>query len=166
MAYALFISPDDIVKRTAISGNVDRDQIVQYIKTSQDIHIQALLGTALYDRLKNDVLANTLTGNYLTLMDDYVQDVLVHYTMVELMPFLTYKISNGGVFKKQSENSEGIDKSELEYLIQKERDTAEHYGRRLVNYLTFYGNLTPEYYANQNGEMYPTDGQSFHGWYL
>jgi hypothetical protein len=70
------------------------------------------------------------------------------------------------VFKKQSENSEGIDKSELEYLIQKERDTAEHYGRRLVSYLTFYGSLTPEYYANQNGEMYPTDRQSFHGWYL
>ena len=62
MAYALFVSPDDIVKRTGISGNVDRDQMVQFIKTAQDIHIQALLGTALYDKLKNDVLANTLTG--------------------------------------------------------------------------------------------------------
>jgi hypothetical protein len=26
--------------------------------------------------------------------------------------------------------------------------------------------LTPEYYENQNGEMYPTDGQSFNGWYM
>jgi hypothetical protein len=164
--YPLFISPDDLVKRTAINGNVDRDQMVQFIKIAQDIHVQALLGTALYNALKNDVLNDTLTGNYETLMTDYVQDVLVHYAMVEILPFLAYKVSNGGVFRKQSENSEGIDKSELEYLIQKERDTAEHYGRRLVSYLTFYGSLTPEYYENQNGQMYPTDGQSFHGWYL
>jgi hypothetical protein len=164
--YPLFISPDDLVKRTAINGNVDRDQMVQFIKIAQDLHIQALVGTALYNTLKDDVLNNTLTGNYETLMTDYVQDVLVHYAMVEILPFLAYKVSNGGIFKKQSENSEGIEKSELEYLIQKERDTAEHYGRRLVSYLTFYGSLTPEYYENQNGQMYPTDGQSFHGWYL
>lgn len=164
--YPLFISPDDLVKRTAINGNVDRDQMVQFIKIAQDLHIQALLGTALYNKLKTDVLNDTLTGNYETLMTDYVQDVLVHYAMVEILPFLAYKVSNGGIFKKQSENSEGIEKSELEYLIQKERDTAEHYGRRLVSYLTFYGSLTPEYYENQNGQMYPTDGQSFHGWYL
>lgn len=164
--YPLFISPDDLVKRTAINGNVDRDQMVQFIKIAQDIHVQALLGTALYNKLKTDVLNDTLTGNYETLMTDYVQDVLVHYAMVEILPFLAYKVSNGGVFRKQSENSEGIDKNELEYLVQKERDTAEHYGRRLVSYLTFYGSLTPEYYENQNGQMYPTDGQSFHGWYL
>jgi hypothetical protein len=164
--YPLFISPEDLVKRTAINGNVDRDQMIQFIKIAQDIHVQALLGTALYNRLKTDVLNNTLAGNYETLLEDYVQDVLVHYSMTEILPFLAYKVSNGGVFKKQSENSEGIEKSELEYLIQRERDIAEHYGRRLVSYLTFYGSLTPEYYENQNGEMYPTDGQSFHGWYM
>jgi hypothetical protein len=164
--YPLFISPEDLVKRTAINGNVDRDQMIQFIKIAQDIHVQALLGTALYNRLKTDVLNNTLAGNYETLLEDYVQDVLVHYSMTEILPFLAYKVSNGGVFKKQSENSEGIEKSELEYLIQRERDIAEHYGRRLVSYLTFYGSLTPEYYENQNGEMYPTDGQSFNGWYM
>jgi hypothetical protein len=164
--YPLFISPEDLVKRTAINGNVDRDQMIQFIKIAQDIHVQALVGTALYNRLKDDVLNNTLAGNYQTLLEDYVQDVLVHYSMTEILPFLAYKVSNGGVFKKQSENSEGIEKSELEYLIQRERDIAEHYGRRLVSYLTFYGSLTPEYYENQNGEMYPTDGQSFNGWYM
>ena len=164
--YPLFISPEDLVKRTAINGNVDRDQMIQFIKIAQDIHVQAILGTALYNRLKTDVLNNTLAGNYETLLEDYVQDVLVHYSMTEILPFLAYKVSNGGVFKKQSENSEGIEKSELEYLIQRARDIAEHYGRRLVSYLTFYGSLTPEYYENQNGEMYPTDGQSFHGWYM
>jgi len=137
--YPLFISPEDLVKRTAINGNVDRDQMIQFIKIAQDIHVQALLGTALYNRLKDDVLNNTLAGNYETLLEDYVQDVLVHYSMTEILPFLAYKVSNGGVFKKQSENSEGIEKSELEYLIQRERDIAEHYGRRLVSYLTFYG---------------------------
>ena len=50
--YPLFISPEDLVKRTAINGNVDRDQMIQFIKIAQDIHVQAILGTALYNRLK------------------------------------------------------------------------------------------------------------------
>ena len=43
MAQALFITRDDIVKFTALNGNIDTDKFIQFIKIAQDIHIQNYL---------------------------------------------------------------------------------------------------------------------------
>ena len=51
MAQALFITRDDLVKFTAINGNIDADKFVQWIKVAQDIHIQNYLGTKLFDKI-------------------------------------------------------------------------------------------------------------------
>ena len=40
MAQALFVTRKDIVKLTAMDGNVDTDKFIQYVKIAQDIHIQ------------------------------------------------------------------------------------------------------------------------------
>ena len=52
MAEALLITRNDVVKFTAMNGNVDSDNFLQYIKISQDIHIQNYLGTDLLEKLK------------------------------------------------------------------------------------------------------------------
>ena len=68
MATALFISRTDLVKNSIISGSTDTDLFLQYVKISQQIHIQAALGSKLYDRISADIVANTLTGDYLALV--------------------------------------------------------------------------------------------------
>ena len=50
MAKALFIKKADLVKNTAISGNVDTDKFIQFIRLAQEIHVQNYLGTDLYDK--------------------------------------------------------------------------------------------------------------------
>ena len=67
MAEALLISRNDIVKFTALNGNIDTDSFIQWIKVAQDIHIQNYTGTNLLDKIKTDIINNTLAGNYLTL---------------------------------------------------------------------------------------------------
>ena len=57
MATALFISRTDLVKNTIIDGSVDNDLFIQYIKISQEIHIQRALGSKLYDRISADIIA-------------------------------------------------------------------------------------------------------------
>ena len=42
MAEGLFITRKDLVKFTAVNGNVDTDKFIQFIKIAQDIHIQNL----------------------------------------------------------------------------------------------------------------------------
>ena len=88
----LFVSEDTIKKSTTINGNVDVELLLPYIKVAQDIHIHQLLGTDLYDKIQADITGDTLTGNYKTFTDDYIQPVLIHYALYECLPFLSYKI--------------------------------------------------------------------------
>lgn len=76
MAQALLISRKDIVKFTAMNGNVDTDKFIQFIKIAQDIHIQNYLGTDLLNKIESDIIASSLTGSYLTLVTDYVNQCL------------------------------------------------------------------------------------------
>ena len=92
MATALFISRTDLVKNSIIDGNVDTDKFIQFIKISQEIHIQNYLGGKLYDKISADIVAGTLSGNYLTLVTDYVQPMLIHYAMVDYLPFAAYQV--------------------------------------------------------------------------
>lgn len=166
MAEALFITRNDIVKFTALNGNVDTDKFIQFIKIAQDIHIQNYLGSKLFQKLQADIVANTLTGNYLTLVETYVKPMLIHWAMVEYLPFAAYTIANKGVYKHSSENAENVDKNEVDYLLEKERSIAQHYTQRFVDYMSFNQTLFPEYRANINNDVFPDSNAINIGWYL
>ena len=167
MATALFITREDLVRNTALGGNVDTDKFIQYIKIAQEIHIQNYLGTKLYDRISADIIAGTLTGDYLALVTTYVQPMLIHYAMVEYLPFAAYTIANKGVFKHTSENSTGVDKEEIDFLIGKEQKIADYYTQRFVDYMSFYAaQKFPEYYTNNNNDVWPDNETYFTGWVL
>jgi hypothetical protein len=166
MATALFISRTDLVKNTILDGNVDTDKFIQFIKISQQIDIQNYLGTDLYNKISNDIIANTLSGNYLSLVEDYVQPMLIHYAMMQYLPFAAYQIKNGGISKHTSENAESVTKDEVDYLVQKERNFAEYYTRRFIDYMSFNTSLFPEYQTNNNEDVYPDKNDLFNGWVL
>jgi hypothetical protein len=105
MAIALFIKREDIVRNTILDGNLDFDKYVQFVKIAQEIHIRNYLGSKLYDRISNDIIAGTLTGDYLELVNDFIQPMLIHFAMVDYLPFAAYSVKNGGIFKHSSERS-------------------------------------------------------------
>ena len=166
MATALFISRTDLVKNSIIDGNVDTDKFIQFIKISQEIHIQNYLGGKLYDKISADIVAGTLSSNYLTLVTDYVQPMLIHYAMVDYLPFAAYQVKNGGVFKHNSENAQTASKDEVDFLVNKQRDFAEYYTRRFVDYMCFHGNLYPEYTNNSEDDVYPSKNTNPSNWVL
>lgn len=166
MATALFISRDELVKFTALNGNIDTDNFVQWIKLAQDIHIQNYLGTDLFNKINTDLVANTLSGNYLMLLNVYIKPMLIHWSMVEYLPFAAYTIANKGVYKHGSENSSNVDKSEIDFLVEKERSIAQSYTRRFIDYMSFNNNLYPEYNSNSNADVFPSKESDFVGWVL
>lgn len=166
MATALFIRRQDLVKNTAISGSVDTDKFIHFIKLAQEIHVRNFLGTDLYDKISNDIVADSLSGNYLTLVNDYIQPMLIHYAMAEYLPFSAYTIANGGVYKHSSENSINADKREIDSLIAKERDYAEYYTNRFIDYMSFNNSNFPEYNSNTNDDIYPDKDVTYNGWVL
>lgn len=166
MAEALLITRDDLVRFTSVNGNVDTDKFIQYIKIAQDIHIQNYLGTELLNKIKADIIASTLTGDYQSLVETYVKPMLIHWAMVEYLPFAAYTIANKGVYKHSSENAENVEKDEVDFLLEKERKIAQHYTQRFIDYMSFNQQLFPEYNDNSNGDMYPDTNNNFIGWVL
>jgi len=166
MATALFIKRQDLVKNSILDGNVDTDKFIQYIKIAQEIHIRNYLGTDLYNKIAADIIAGTLSGDYLDLVNTYIQPMLIHYAMVDYLPFAAYQVKNGGVYKHTSENGESATKEEIDFLINKERDIAEYYTRRFIDYMSFNQASFPEYYTNSNDDIHPDTDATFNGWVL
>jgi hypothetical protein len=166
MATALFVSRDEIVKFTALNGNIDTDNFIQWVKVAQDIHIQSYLGTKLFKKINDDLVAGTLAGNYLSLTNVYIKPMLIHWSLVEYLPFAAYTISNKGVYKHNSETSDTVNKEEIDFLVEKERSIAENYSRRFIDYMSFNQSLYPEYNTNSNADVYPTKEADFISWQL
>lgn len=166
MAEALLISRADIVKYTAAHGVIDTDTFIQYVKIAQDKHIENYTGTDLLNAIKTKITGDTLTGDYLNLVNDYLKPMLIHFTLVEWLPFAGITISNKGVYRHSSENADTLAKDEIDYLQEKERDTAQYYTDRFIEYMSHNASTKfPEYYTNSNEDIYP-DKSTFSGWVL
>ena len=167
MAEALLITRDDLVRFTAVNGNMDTDTFIQWIKVAQDIHIQNYTGTDLLEKIKTDIINNTLINPYLTLVETYLKPMLIHWAMVEFLPFQACTIANKGIFKHSSENATNVDKNEVDFLIEKQRQLAVYYTERFIDYMSFNNALFPEYTTNSNGDVYPSsDSTTYTGWFL
>ena len=160
---ALFVNEDKLKNSTAINYNVDTAFLLPFLKIAQDKHLQMILGTRLYNKISTDINGRNLDGVYKTLVDDYVQDCLVHYALVEALPFISYQIKNGSITQKNSENGNAASREDVNYLVQKERDTAEFYGQRIVEYLCYNSSLFPEYTTNTDDEIEPIRNAYFTG---
>jgi hypothetical protein len=166
MAEALLINRTDLVKHTSLNGNIDTDIFIQYVKIAQEIHIANYLGTDLFNKLKADIVANTLSGNYLSLLTNYVKPMLIHWSMVEWLPFASYTINGKGIFKHSSENASNVEKNEIDFLIDKETSLAQHYTERFIRYMSFNQSSFPEYNSNSNDDTYPDHDTNFTSWLI
>jgi len=167
---ALFITADDLKRYSVLNGNLDVNKFTQYVEIAQDIHIQGYLGTDLYNKLQSLIIAGTLdevvNSNYKTLLTTYIKPMHIQWSLVEFMPYAAYTVSNGGVYKHSSETSESVNKNEIDFLIEKQRTTAQFYTRRFLDYMCFNSSLFSEYNSNSNGDMYPSKKNDFGGWVL
>ncbi len=169
MAKAILITTTDLKKHSIINGNVDNDKFIQYINISQDIHLQQYLGTDLLVKIQSLLPTDIdLAGNaaYKTLLETYIKPMLIHWGMVEFLPFAAYTIANGGVYKHQSENSISVDKNEVDYLVEKERDIAQSYTRRFIDYICENNATYPEYNSNSGSDVQPIKKSNFGGWLI
>jgi hypothetical protein len=170
MAYALLISTEDVKKFTITNGNLDADDFIEYIKISQDITIQNYLGSQLYKKLQDLILNDDINepefSEYKTLLTTYVKPMLVHWAMVYYLPFAAYTLSNKGLFKHNSESATNVDKAEVDYLVEKERDIAESYTQRFIDFMCFNQSTYPEYNSNSNEDVNPDTNNFYGGWQI
>lgn len=168
MATQLFINRTDLVRNSIIDGNVDTDKFIQFIKIAQEIDVQQIIGTDMYNALSAAIPNIDLPVNarWKTILDDYIVPMLIWYAQSNYFPFAAYQVKNGGVFKHTSENSVSADKNEIDFLVEKARTNAEWYSRRFIDFMSFNQTTYPEYTSNTNDDIYPSYEATFNGWVL
>jgi hypothetical protein len=155
MAEVLFINENYIKKYTTINGAVDPNLLYPAIYLSQDKWVGPFLGDDLLNKLKTDVAAGTISGNYQVLLEDYVQKAVLWWTMVEVLPNLTFKVDNGSLVQRISEDTQTIGNNTLSDFIDRAQRNAEYYTTRLVEYLCANSHLFVEYSSNVYPERSP-----------
>jgi hypothetical protein len=154
-AEVLFVNPDYMKRLTQLNGSVEDRVMAPAIILAQDKYLQQYLGTDLLNKLKADVQAGTVTGNYATLLDNYVRKATVWWAMLELIPNLYVKLDNGGLVIRTSDATAPISDSDLHREMENARQNAQFYTTRMVEYLCNNSSLFPEYSSNSENDMLP-----------
>lgn len=153
MTTTFLISEAKLREYTDVDNNVDTALIKNGIRESQDIELQRLLGTLLYDKLLSDVDAGTLTGNYQTLVDDYVQDFLIYAAYWYILDSIYLRSRNNGLLTPNGgENSDSVDRTLYNVKRQSVKNKMEYYADGLKDYLIEEEALFPE--LTQNTKLY------------
>ena len=165
---ALFISPTEIKATTILDENVDEKLIRTVIEEAQNIHIHPIIGTGIFDELKTQKIANTLTALNTTLVNTYLQPALKYWVLYEGIDVFVYKFMNKSVVKKSGENSTVVDLEELRRLQDRFRDKAEWYSERATKYLQQNQSDYPLYYNPGTGidTIHPKNTNYSTGLYL
>ena len=152
---ALLITETVFKANTPLSAAVDWAIISPSIQVAQDLGLMTILGQKLYEKIETDYTDDTLTGYYLTLYNNYIVRYLCYKGMETSLPDFWAKMAKGGIFRQGTENSPSVEMNELQYLIGVNRERAQSYADRMIEYML--ANLTefPEYYTNVSGDVYP-----------
>ena len=162
--HTLYISSTRIKKDTALGGSVDDNLIMPYILLAQDMYILPILGTDLDTKLKADIQAGSLAGDYKTLVEDYLQKSLVQFAFAELLPFLRLRmVNNAAVVMGATDQSSSASYDELRPLMDRAKDAAEFYRQRMIDYLRNNTSSFPEYSSNSGADLDPTTRNYYAG---
>jgi hypothetical protein len=143
----LFISQDYLIENSIINSNVDYKNLRAAIITAQDIYLQQILGTPMYEDMCAKGLASPrgFNSNEINLIKKYIQKTLLWYVLMESTPEFKFKYMNKGVMVKSSDNSQSADTSDIFKLMDMWRIRAEQYAELLTKYLTNNSSLFPKY---------------------
>lgn len=135
MATVLLVTATYIKDYTFVDPNVDEKYIRIAIEEAQKIHIRNYIGSGLYDEIISQVSISSVSALNTTLLDNYIIPALKWWTMVEAAPFLVYKVTNKDIVRKNSDNSNGVENTQLDQFMNLVTDKAQYHTQRLIDYL-------------------------------
>ena len=153
MTTTLLISEAKVRAFSDLNESVDDALMVNGIREAQDIVIQPIIGTILYNTLLTKIDNNSVSGSYQTLIDDYIQPALVYASLYNVTESVMVRTRNNGLLTPTGgENSVNVDRSMYDAKRQSIFNKQQFYADQLSRYLSEKYNLFPE--LGQNTELY------------
>ena len=146
-----FISIEELKQNNVINANVDSEYIEPALREAQDIFLREIIGDTLYSTIENKINGNTLTGKYLTLVNQYIKPYLENRMLASLVVPISMKIRNAGVIQQYDQGFNSSNVKDVAYLADYYNGRVEFYENRMTEYLKKNINDIPEYaYSSQN----------------
>jgi len=159
MTLVKLISETYLKEIAPINLNVDMKDLVVHIVPAQDLHIQPILGTNLYNEILEAYSGQTLSANQIKLVE-YIKPAVAFKTIELALPFLTFNIKNKGLQLQFGDNSKEVELEVVNYMRNEVKNLAEFYSERIVQFLYINSNLFPSYIA-PNTDIAPDKSSQF-----
>ena len=112
----LWLKENDIPALTSFAGNIDSDSLKPFIFIAQTGDLKAILGVELYNKINTEYIANTLTGVYATIYNEYVIYMLAYFSCSHYIAMNSSKVSNNGIITpEQRADMKEIDRLSARY---------------------------------------------------
>lgn len=162
---ANFISIDEL-KNSVLNANIEEEYIQPAIDEAQSIYLREILGDKLYNSINDKVQHNTLTGKYLTLVNQYIKPYLTYMVQSLIVIPINFKTRNAGVINQYDNGFSTTTMKDTNYVKEYYDSKAQFYGNRLTEYLQKNAADFPEYGWSQDNITQPTLSQNVTGIYL
>tara|TARA_R110002020_G_scaffold262244_3_gene476711 strand:- start:446 stop:964 length:519 start_codon:yes stop_codon:yes gene_type:complete len=172
MSRVLFVSAAYVKRKSFIGGQVDPDEMIHCIETSQDMQIQNYLGTRLYKKIQSLIADETINdsenADYKFLLETHIQPMLCWYSQSEYIPWAAYKLGRKGIYKGVPEGADSITSEEIANLANRANNKANFYTERFLEYMCEQGNSNkyPEYTSTTEGMSPDKDVNGYGGFVL
>lgn len=149
----LFIDESTIKNLSVVGDNLDAKYIAPSIVAVQDVYLEPLIGSKLFQKIADIITNGTLTDHpeIKTLLDEYIQPYLLNKTISEICVQIFAKIRNAGVAQFTDTNQSNVNIENVNYLRKHYDDLALVYGNRLVDFLNKNRTTFPDYTFTTNG---------------
>lgn len=124
--------------------NFNTKEVWNFIPLTEQLHIVPVIGQSLYEELLDQVEKNEVTpANASLLLEIYPFEGLA--LMEVCMPYLAMHITEVGITKGKSENSDSADVNDINYLTNYVRSQMEPLKNKLISFLKNNKDLYPLY---------------------
>ena len=134
-----------------ISDNYNIKDIKPYFHVAEKLWIEPIIGTPLYEELLDEVEKNEVTPENATLLLN-IYPLLAFAIVYESLPFVGYHLSQVGITKGKSENSEPVSINDVNYISTQLRNQCETMKMLLKKFLDENAEHYPLYYADNTVE--------------
>lgn len=133
-----------LAEYSLLPKNMQYDEIWNFLALTERLHIEPILGTALYNELIDQVTDNNVTPeNASLLLEIYPFEGLA--LMEVAMPYLAIHISEVGITKGKSDNSDSASTEDINYLTNYVRSQMDPLKKKLIDFLVRNKELYPLY---------------------
>jgi hypothetical protein len=148
MSKVLLTSEDYIKTNSGLDDNIWGKNLMPAIMEAQEMGLQTIIGTCLYQRLCSMVddgsIVESENSAYKTLLDDYVQSYMLYKVISDLIPIIGVKLANIGVVVSNDEHIQNLTEDERNRIDTYYLYRADFYCKRLQEFLLNNKDLYPE----------------------